>query len=104
MTRGNNLSHCRDCGAPIRWALTRSGSRMAVSDSSDPQGTVIFDGKVAVVLGPQEAAFEQERGSLLFFPHAAVCPAAHKAPPTRMPDNVRRFLDEREASRRANKR
>ena len=99
--RGKNLSHCRACGAPIRWAKTRSGRRMAVSDSSDPNGTVLFDGDTAVVLGAQEAALEQERGSLLFVAHASTCPASQPhRPASRMPDNVRQFLRDREVARR----
>ena len=98
--RGKNRSYCRDCGEPIRWALTRSGRRMAVSDSSDPNGNVIFDGNVAVVLGPQEAAIEHERGSLLFLVHVASCSAVRRSAPSRMPESVRRQLEELKERRR----
>ena len=103
--RGKNLSHCRDCGAPIRWARTRSGRRMAVSDSSDPNGNIIFDGDIAVSLGKQEAELERERGSLLFLAHAATCPAAKRSSTSsRMPEAVRRQVEALKESRRGHKR
>ena len=103
--RGKNISRCKYCGAPIRWAPTRSGTRMAVSDSSDPKGSIIFDGRFAVALGPQEAALERERGSLLFLAHAATCPAAKRtSTPSRMPESVRRQVEALKEARRGHKR
>ena len=103
--RGKNISRCKYCGEPIKWAPTRSGSRMAVSVSSDPKGTIIFDGRFAVALGPQEAALEQERGSLLFVAHAATCPATKRtSTPSRMPENVRRQVEALKEARRGHKR
>lgn len=78
---------------------------MAVSDSSDPKGSIIFDGPVAVALGPQEAALERERGSLLFLAHAATCSAAKKTlSPSRMPESVRRQVEALKEARRGHKR
>ncbi|SMB85744.1 hypothetical protein [Corynebacterium glucuronolyticum] len=102
---GKNLSRCKYCGAPIRWAPTRYGARMAVSDSSDPKGSIIFDDRFAVALGPQEAALERERGSLLFLAHAATCPAAKRSSTSsRMPESVRRQVEALKEARRGHKR
>ena len=78
---------------------------MAVSDSSDPNGNIIFDGDIAVSLGMQEAALERERGSLLFLAHAATCSAAKKTlSPSRMPESVRRKVETLKETRRGYKR
>lgn len=35
--------HCRSCGAPIEWAVTRKGSRIPLDVGSRPDANIVID-------------------------------------------------------------
>ncbi len=68
------MSHCRSCGATIRWVTMQpSGKLMAVDDAPSPEGNIVVSGGKASVLSKDEAkTFKGHR----FLSHFATCPDA----------------------------
>lgn len=78
---------CRSCGAPIRWERTSSGKRIPLDADPARGGNVdvvwIGGERVAVVLGPADAAAAEVDGHVLYRAHFATCPdaATHRRRP-----------------------
>lgn len=76
MTRARN--HCRSCGAPMVWVLTRSGGHMPLDPEPSPRGNIVLelgpnDQTVSRVLRADE---EPASGQLRWLSHFATCPNA----------------------------
>lgn len=75
---GTQITHCRDCGSPIVWAVTTANQRRMPVDITPIVGgnIVITSGPEARVLTKQETADRQARGDKLFVSHFTTCPNA----------------------------
>lgn len=72
------MSQCRDCKAPIRFAITAKGRRMPLDTTpNEASGNVRITKRhgeaYAEVLGPDAARMARMRGEELHTPHAATC-------------------------------
>jgi hypothetical protein len=63
-----NAPRCESCGAPLRWARTRSGKWMPLDAAPNAEGNVMLapDGTAMVVGKTQE-------GAARWMPHHATC-------------------------------
>lgn len=81
-------SSCRDCGAPIVWAVTDAGRRLPVDLHPDPQGslelfTEHFPGGEPVEVGVQRVRTrpaDRPPASPAWTTHWATCPARRWGP------------------------
>lgn len=97
------MPRCKECGEPIRWAVTPAGKKIALDDSSDPAGTYLLQRQrdyttgemvlVAIPLTSSQRAVEESRGALLFLAHAASCAAVERPLRRADPDKVRQLID-----------
>lgn len=68
--------YCRDCGNQVQTHLTKNGKRILLEQGAWPDGNVIIEGGVALVLGRNDP--RRFDGRILLMPHAAKCSARMK--------------------------
>lgn len=64
---------CRDCGNDVTAHVTKNGKRLLLEFGAWPDGNVIIQDGVAVVLGRKDP--RRFDGRVLLMPHAARCSA-----------------------------
>jgi hypothetical protein len=77
--RRESAPKCKSCGAPIRWAITRSGRRMPLDYDESPTGNVLLFGDESCrVIGADEQFTPSD--ATRHTSHFATCPqgAAHR--------------------------
>lgn len=74
---GVQVSACRSCGAPIRWALTERGRRIPLDPEPytgpEPSGLFRLDGRVPTAIAVPPGALE---AGPVYRSHFATCPNA----------------------------
>ena len=70
------MSRCRSCGAPIIWAVTKSGRSMPLDEATDPAGNVLLlENGNCLVPAPEDDVWEAAGGTR-HTSHFATCPNA----------------------------
>lgn len=92
---GPDEDKCSDCGEPIFWATTTTGSWIPLDPSLDPEGRVRFVRGRAEVLGRRDAAERAAAGEKLFRAHAASCLARRPRGGVGMPPEIRERIRRR---------
>lgn len=89
-------TYCKKCGLPIFFARTTAGKRMPLDDSTDPVGNIRIISGIVEVLDAADAALAQERGELLFKPHAPTCMSRRsRGRAVGMPPDLREAIEAR---------
>lgn len=88
-----SATYCRQCHAPIRFALTTSGKWIPLDESPDPAGRwVIEPGRRSRQLMGVELEHARESGALLFTNHLAGCVGRSSATGGACPPHLREAL------------
>lgn len=66
------MATCKSCGAQIRWVKTKFGKTMPLDEKPTPDGNVILEDGVAVVIANTTTNLDR------FTPHFVTCPHAAK--------------------------
>lgn len=103
MAKKATRARCKECGAPIRWAITPARKNVALDYSSDPHGTYTINRQrnygtgemetIATPLTTSQREHARNRGELIFLAHAASCPAIDRPRKIADPDRVREMID-----------
>lgn len=78
------MSHCRSCGAPVRWARTLTGKAIPLDTEPDPAGNIALDdtgdpnAPQARVLAGVDLFDARSAGATLWLSHFVTCPEAGK--------------------------
>jgi hypothetical protein len=67
-------THCRSCGAPVKWVKTANGKNMPLDPESCEDGNIIIKGETAFVMTAKEKA--NKKVGPRFKSHFATCPNA----------------------------
>ena len=75
------IQHCRSCGGPVAWAVTRAGKRLPVNPEPQAKGNLSIeqDGsklRAALLLSDARDA-ARRAGQPLYTSHFATCPDAN---------------------------
>lgn len=69
------VAACRDCGALVRWALTRRGSAMPINAAPADGGNLILERRSAALVARVVGPMDLEDGDR-YVSHFATCPHA----------------------------
>jgi len=78
------MSHCRSCGAPVRWARTLNDKAMPLDAEPSPAGNITLKetddprAPLARVLAGDDLFAARSAGATFYLSHYATCPDGEK--------------------------